>query len=1270
MKKLKIFISILIFLGIAAFSNKAFALTSGDLISVGTGNYSITVNTNTSISDISKVLGEPKLETSSAFGGKAYTFYTDDDYNNYLYVETDESGKIISFGSVDPTYKTRTYSYGDKYNYRENGALHGCLLNNNSVVEGGVYYNRDALVNGSVSDTIEKFKTNYGSEQSQSSTYYLKGIVQHAILMYNAISTRVGNKTNLKFNEDFFYINEQLKESGSSIKNYLSAMDKSSSMKVISRMKEDIELSNSIYYMLNPLMFASSAIDNKSLDLENKTIAVMDYDINKKQLYAIAVSEDIFDQRNVIDLTNEETSRLAAGRAEYEEAMKNFKEDSELYEVEPQSTDVSTLRAGKLKQSKKVGITNYINAIRVAAGLPKLKISEDAFLVAQHISTLISYRLTELKLPIKHVPEQPDGLSDEYYKIAIGDGKGYTENLGYSATLSSYSTMMYYINLFLDDSTETPQNFSHRAKILDPEYTYWGFGISPYTFSNEFYGYKASNIFLEAWPAEGVTFLETLTNRQFFWTAQFLDKYKITDTTTVNVKCLNTGETWSFNTEEDTSNRKYKRYINAIQSINNKVVFYDNTTDPKPGYVYQVTISNIQDTTSNTLTSYSYRTVFEYADMSNYPTTSSKIEITPPSNIKTSSDGVYFIPIGEEIKFSAILDESATNKKVTWVSSNPTVRVTQNGTVIADDLTDEDVTIGVSYDGSENVTAQVIVRPYKKIDQVKLDPNTLELEKGESGKVTIKYIPEDATEETQITWKVVSCKNETVKYDIDDEQIRKFVQVDVDSNDPLSINVNAVDAEVGNNKYKIIAYVKGISGDYTGTCTLTINVPLDMMNIRGAGFTYTSAGEGEPRTAIVNYNEYYNQKNTNIFELEAEYIPENTTIERNVTWNVSDSTVVSKYVNSGSFRIDQAGTTTITATYQKGTENEINAILYLTINVNLESITLSGQKRDINLELKNGKYTATDKLTATRYPDICTDKIVYRSSNDQIATVDEDGNVTFNGTTGIVTITASNEAGNITSSYQYNVSIPITNIYFKNTNKIIKAGEAIQDEVVVEPQIATGKDMITYSSSNKNVAIVDRNGTVRALSNGQTVITATIAGKYTASGNDISVSYNLEVGTPLESISTVDSIILNIEEGSDYIYVTYNPYSYTDNVTTIFESTNTNVLTVDKYSGKITPVKSGNAVVNVTVTAKNSLGEKVFKKSISVKVKSVNDPDYLKGDLDRNGIVDANDAAVARDLYKYNNPTYEDLLIGDMDENGLVDANDASLILDVYKYGN
>ena len=51
-------------------------------------------------------------------------------------------------------------------------------------------------------------------------------------------------------------------------------------------------------------------------------------------------------------------------RAEYEEAIKNLNLDSELYDVIPQSTNVTTLTAGVLKASKKEGITNYINAIR------------------------------------------------------------------------------------------------------------------------------------------------------------------------------------------------------------------------------------------------------------------------------------------------------------------------------------------------------------------------------------------------------------------------------------------------------------------------------------------------------------------------------------------------------------------------------------------------------------------------------------------------------------------------------------------------------------------------------------------------------------------------------------------------------------------------------------------------------------------------------------------------------------------------------------------
>ncbi|MBR2785408.1 MAG: hypothetical protein IKD74_05445 [Clostridia bacterium] len=57
----------------------------------------------------------------------------------------------------------------------------------------------------------------------------------------------------------------------------------------------------------------------------------------------------------------------------------------------------------------------------------------------------------------------------------------------------------------------------------------------------------------------------------------------------------------------------------------------------------------------------------------------------------------------------------------------------------------------------------------------------------------------------------------------------------------------------------------------------------------------------------------------------------------------------------------------------------------------------------------------------------------------------------------------------------------------------------------------------------------------------------------------------------------------------------------------------------------------------------------------------------LKGDLDKNNVVDANDASVALELYKAQNATAEDIAIGDMDENNLIDANDASLILEYFK---
>ncbi len=58
--------------------------------------------------------------------------------------------------------------------------------------------------------------------------------------------------------------------------------------------------------------------------------------------------------------------------------------------------------------------------------------------------------------------------------------------------------------------------------------------------------------------------------------------------------------------------------------------------------------------------------------------------------------------------------------------------------------------------------------------------------------------------------------------------------------------------------------------------------------------------------------------------------------------------------------------------------------------------------------------------------------------------------------------------------------------------------------------------------------------------------------------------------------------------------------------------------------------------------------------------------DYIKGDMDKNGIINGTDASIALDKYNKNNATADDLLIGDMDNNGIINGTDAAIILDIY----
>ena len=118
-----------------------------------------------------------------------------------------------------------------------------------------------------------------------------------------------------------------------------------------------------------------------------------------------------------------------------------------------------------------------------------------------------------------------------------------------------------------------------------------------------------------------------------------------------------------------------------------------------------------------------------------------------------------------------------------------------------------------------------------------------------------------------------------------------------------------------------------------------------------------------------------------------------------------------------------------------------------------------------------------------------------------------------------------------------------------------------------------------------------------------------------------------------------------------------------------YTSSDEDIVTV-RQDGTIYARSAGKAIITVTSYSTTGLSKTI---SIVVNGDTQEEPEtpgeYIKGDLDRNSVVNSDDAAIALDLYRYGNVSAEDLLIGDMDENGLINSDDAALILDVYRYG-
>lgn len=198
-------------------------------------------------------------------------------------------------------------------------------------------------------------------------------------------------------------------------------------------------------------------------------------------------------------------------------------------------------------------------------------------------------------------------------------------------------------------------------------------------------------------------------------------------------------------------------------------------------------------------------------------------------------------------------------------------------------------------------------------------------------------------------------------------------------------------------------------------------------------------------------------------------------------------------------------------------------------------------------------------------------KITWQSSNPDVATVDKDGNVTAKktGTTDII-VTSTTKSG-YTHETKCTVTVvrPTESITLNKTAVNIGVSQKYTLKATVTPDDASKE--IKWSSSDKEIATVNKDGVVTGKMTGTVTITAK-----TWDGKKVSCKVTVKKA-PKEITLDKETLTLNVNSNYTFTKTT------TPNSATSYKWTSSNPDVVRVYStGKIVAQKSGTSVITVT----------------------------------------------------------------------------------------
>lgn len=320
-----------------------------------------------------------------------------------------------------------------------------------------------------------------------------------------------------------------------------------------------------------------------------------------------------------------------------------------------------------------------------------------------------------------------------------------------------------------------------------------------------------------------------------------------------------------------------------------------------------------------------------------------------------------------------------------------------------------------------------------------------------------------------------------------------------------------------------------------------------------------------------------------------------------------------------------------------------------------------------DITLPESEITLDTGMTKQLLPEVAPVKTAlvadlrYTSLDESVVTVSDTGLITPVAAGGTL-VRVSNADGSVYKDVAVHVVdyVPLESLTLNEDALRLPVGSTEKLTPVLAP-VDTTRTGVVYESANEDVATVDRDGTVHAVSVGTAVITAR-----PAMGEDFAASVTVTVVQPAESISFQESVyVTTMEQTDDDLKLTIAPATATERDVT-WESSNPDVCEMSA-DGRLIKHKNGAATLRATLVGADLSAELVVCISDAAPSAQVEDVQYLSYNSKNTYYARLSDGTLWRwgkgymTPQKLNFSDVDDFAVDNWEENGAYILSDGTL---------